>query len=136
MKKCIVEKKNWVRTVVYVLGIYVWAINIIICALFTILLIYNAISIKEYILSLFYILISGVTYMLIHRYFLSQKAYKIKVLKDKVIIDTYFHQYVFNKLDIVTQRLSWYSLMNMNWAVVFRIQDGRTKKFYTKKKIL
>ena len=135
MKKCIVEKK-WIRAVIYAFGIYVWSINIVVFVLFTFLLIYNAISIREYILSLLYILISGCPYILIHKYFLSQKAYRTKILKDKVIIDTYFHQYVFNKTDIVNQRISWYFFSKKNWAVVFRTNNEKTKTFYTQKRIL
>lgn len=128
--------KKAIGIITYILGIWVWIINLLVGTVCTFLFAFGELTIKEYILSIIYIIASGIIYHYYFLYILKQKVYTYENKKDVVIFYTYKNQYIINKKDIIKQTphiLIFFSL-HLHWRIV--VKSGNKKQtFFVENKI-
>ncbi len=127
-------KKN-IKIFVYIAGVYVICINIVVLVTFMYLFFSNDINVKEFLLSLIFVLLNSLVYFSIYIYYLMRKAYVVQVFEKKCIIHTYNKKYIFNKSDILSQKLSWQSFFRLRWKIKVKMNDKK-KIFYVKEKLV
>ena len=135
MRKCIHKNKWWISVIIYLFGLYTCVMNLILLSTFALLIINSAVSLKEYILSLIYVLADSAVYVMIYKYFLQQKVYEYRVSKSNIILKTYYKEYIFAKNAVCQQNLSRFSLKKLTYRL--KIKDGaKNRVFYVGNKLL
>ncbi len=117
--------KKMVGIITYIIGVWIWIINLFIGVSCTLLFIADELTIKEYILSIIYILGTGIVYHFVFLYTFKQKVYTCENGKNIVVFYTYKNKYVINKKDIVKQTPHILTLSRLHWKVIVKTENKK-----------